>query len=487
MREKMSCKVFYSWQSDHPNSTNRGFIETALENAAKSIRNDNSIEVEPVIDRDTIGIPGAPDISSTIFAKIDQAQVFVCDVSIINVTTSSRPTPNPNVLLELGYALKTLGSDRIIMVMNSAFGGPELLPFDLRMKRVVTYHMPEMADERAPERKKLKSLLEQGLRIILSQQDKPAPSEVIQPLSIGEQTKAAIENSQPNQAYLARRFMEWLENELVALAPDFSGEGELDELLVQAIDQAVELEVEFAQLAETIAATNAVEAATAVYKGFGHILAHYDLPSGFSGSFRDVDFDYYKFIGHELFVTFFSFLVREQRWELIADLLEEDIPVENSNVARAGVASFDSISEYIKLLQYRNDRLNLRRISLHADLLHQRHTQGALGKVVPIEQFLDADYFLFLRAQIQTMEPSQWIEWKPWSALYLRGRVPRYLAEAVRAKSAQRLLRPIGVESVEVLRSRFAERAPELRRLFNDVFGRFDPLGDFDPQTIATR
>lgn len=186
-------------------------------------------------------------------------------------------------------------------------------------------------------------------------------------------------------------------------------------------------------------------------------------------------------------MTFFSFLIREQRFELIADLLEEDIPVDNSNVARTGVASFDSVSEYIKLLQYRNDRLQLRRISLHADLLQQRHTQGALGKLIPVEQFLDADYFLFLRAQIQTSQPSQWIEWKPWSALYLRGRIPRYIAESVRAKSAQRLLRPLGVESVEILRSRFAERAPEVRRLFNDVFGRFDPLGDFEPQTIGTR
>jgi hypothetical protein len=84
--KQMNCKIFYSWQSDLPNATNRGFIEKALENAVRAIRNDDSIEVDPVIDRDTAGIPGAPDIASTIFAKIEQAQVFVCDVSIINGT-----------------------------------------------------------------------------------------------------------------------------------------------------------------------------------------------------------------------------------------------------------------------------------------------------------------------------------------------------------------------------------------------------------------
>lgn len=105
-----SCTGFYSWQSDLPNATNRGFIQTALERAVASIHNDDSIEIEPVIDRDTIGVPGSPDITSTIFTKIEQAQVFVCDVSLINLESSdSRKTPNPNVLIELGYALKALG------------------------------------------------------------------------------------------------------------------------------------------------------------------------------------------------------------------------------------------------------------------------------------------------------------------------------------------------------------------------------------------
>ena len=159
--------VFYSWQSDLPNATNRGFIQKALENAAKSIRDDDSIQVEPVVDRDTSGVPGSPDIARTIFEKIEESQVFVCDVSIINQSGESRPTPNPNVLIELGYALKTLGSERILMVLNKAYGAVELLPFDLRLKRVTDYYMPEDRRDRATERKELEGKLEAGLRIIL--------------------------------------------------------------------------------------------------------------------------------------------------------------------------------------------------------------------------------------------------------------------------------------------------------------------------------
>lgn len=177
--------VFYSWQSDLPNATNRSFILQALEDAAKVLRNDGSIQVEPVIDRDTIGVPGSPNISETIFKKIDQAQVFVCDVSIINQNVhahipDARLAPNPNVLVELGYALKRLGDKRIILVQNVAYGEPELLPFDLRMRRVVRYCMTKEDQDRASERKRLEKQLVDALRASLSNTDVPLPDMVDQ-------------------------------------------------------------------------------------------------------------------------------------------------------------------------------------------------------------------------------------------------------------------------------------------------------------------
>ncbi|MBE9475003.1 MAG: hypothetical protein IMY85_08935 [Chloroflexi bacterium] len=166
----MKYTIFYSWQSDLPNSTNRGFIQKALENVAKSIRKDGSIDVEPVVDRDTQGISGSPDIAATIFKKIEKCQVFVPDVSIINPETEARPSPNPNVLIELGYAIKILDWERIIMVMNTVFGNPEDLPFDLLKKRVLTYKMPEDVSERATERKRIEASLREGLELILGTQ-----------------------------------------------------------------------------------------------------------------------------------------------------------------------------------------------------------------------------------------------------------------------------------------------------------------------------
>ena len=168
------AKVFYSWQSDLPNSTNRGFIEDCLERAIKELKADPELQVDPCLDRDTQNVPGSPDIASTIFDKIDHCGLFVCDVSIVSRGSSERPTPNPNVLIELGYAVKTLGWSRIVCVFNAAFGNIQALPFDLRQRRVRSYNL-QQGSEKAEQRKLLTCLLEADLRnifdVIVPQQD----------------------------------------------------------------------------------------------------------------------------------------------------------------------------------------------------------------------------------------------------------------------------------------------------------------------------
>jgi hypothetical protein len=92
----LKIKIFYSWQSDIKAASNRTLIQNALEGAAKDIRNDDSIQIEPVVDRDTFGVPGSPDIGISIFNKIDSSAIFVADVTIVNNHLEGRPTPNPS-------------------------------------------------------------------------------------------------------------------------------------------------------------------------------------------------------------------------------------------------------------------------------------------------------------------------------------------------------------------------------------------------------
>jgi len=190
--------IFYSWHSDLPNNTNRGFIEDALKKTIKSLEQESPARTQLVIDEATREQAGSPDITDSIFDKIDKCRIFICDVSIINQETVSqsqkhqesiireqtdtikkgRLTPNPNVLIELGYAMKSLGTERIIMVMNKAFGTVEQLPFDIRQKRVLCYDLPAELDTKSEVKKNFSRTLEHALRLILKETKNESPEQV---------------------------------------------------------------------------------------------------------------------------------------------------------------------------------------------------------------------------------------------------------------------------------------------------------------------
>lgn len=147
---KPELVVFYAWQSNRPDT--RNLIGDALERAVKTVTRNGDIAHAARMDSDTRGLPGSPDIANTILAKIQTSDVFVGDVSLRE--GDERVGPNPNVLVELGYAAAELGWDRVVMVMNdtptedprscrSIFGGAEFW----RTRRRWTKHPPNRGTE----------------------------------------------------------------------------------------------------------------------------------------------------------------------------------------------------------------------------------------------------------------------------------------------------------------------------------------------------
>jgi len=158
--------VFYAWQSDLPNGTNRTFIEHCLEAAIDAANAKRSPPERLVLDKDTQGVSGMPVITEVIFSKIASCAVFVGDISFITSPESARPIPNPNVLIELGYALASISDRRIIGVFNEAYGDTHDLPFDLRSRRFpLAYHVAggDEAEQRSREREKLVRRLAEAL------------------------------------------------------------------------------------------------------------------------------------------------------------------------------------------------------------------------------------------------------------------------------------------------------------------------------------
>jgi hypothetical protein len=462
--------VFYSWQSDLPNSCNRGFIQEALENAAAAITADEAVAIDPVIDRDTQGVPGAPDIASTIFSKITAADAFVADVSPVGkLTDGGRASPNPNVLIELGYALKALGPERVILVFNRAFGRIEELPFDLRTRRLLAYEMPAEGKPKGPERKTLEKHLQAAICAALANAPRANDSVPIQAVT-------AIENAQSNRTIVLRRDLGKILTELDKLHPRKHVEGGTVEELITALGPTQEPVAEFSKIAESIAVIDDATAAAEVVRWFGGVFEKLDLPENFSGRFTEADHDYFRFVGHELVVTFVAFLLREQRWDTLDSMLKEPVPVRYLRREHGpGNVSLTYGSQHVSLLLGESQRR--RRMSLHADILHERHTTGGLASILPFDDFVAADYFLFLAGEM-------W-GWRPWSALYLK-RAPMFLLNAERGQVAKQLMKIFGASTLDELKKGIGDHTAHLRELFSNGMW-FSPLTKQNIEGIGTR
>lgn len=161
-------QIFYSWQSVLPHKSNRTFIREAIEEATAAISQDGVVEDAPRIDEGMDGVAGTPEVATIMFQKIDTSAIFIGDVSFVGSTEpfdgnrEKKRVPNPNVLLEMGYAAARIGWSRIICVLNEHFGEREEQPFDVRNRRFpINYRLETGRD---PNRDAVKTQLAGDIR-----------------------------------------------------------------------------------------------------------------------------------------------------------------------------------------------------------------------------------------------------------------------------------------------------------------------------------
>ncbi len=209
--------IFYSWQSDTSAGVNRSFIERALREALRRLNSDATLE--PALrdqtlelDKDTTGVPGSPPIIETILRKIETCTVFVADLTFVSSSLfelkaarrQPRLVPNPNVLIEYGYALKCHSHSALVGVVNECFGAadPNNLPFDLRHLRwPIRYnlHPNASASEKAAEFEKLTKTLVEALRLILQHRIAPsAARQQFSPQKSGEDVSVFFSQNEMN-------------------------------------------------------------------------------------------------------------------------------------------------------------------------------------------------------------------------------------------------------------------------------------------------
>ena len=147
------------------------------------------------------------------------------------------------------------------------------------------------------------------------------------------------------------------------------------------------------------------------------------------------------------------------------------------------MVSFGTFRHHLQSLDHRNKRLNLRRLSLRADLLHQR----CIGLPVEFRHVMQADFVLFLRHALQRSD-NDWLWW-PETLPYV-GRYSGAFEVFARSKSSSYFDRAkvlLGVENKETLTPLLEDLARTPSALPRWEFNSINPAALLAFDQIATK
>ena len=199
------------------------------------------------------------------------------------------------------------------------------------------------------------------------------------------------------------------------------GDGEFDDKVVESIDkfipyrnEAIEIFLALAQYRDTS------DSHQQLHRFFERLIPYMYRPEDVS-SWRDWDFDNFRFIVHELLLYAIASLLRYECFAAVSYLLRQEYYVEKGHLESSiNMVPFSVFHEYMKSLEHRISRLKLRRLSLRADLIEQRSKASGIA----FRQIMQADFVLFVRNCFDVLRAGGSQRWWPETLLWERHGTP---------------------------------------------------------------
>lgn len=241
----------------------------------------------------------------------------------------------------------------------------------------------------------------------------------------------AIRTNSANADGLIKEYFDHLITEFEKLRLSAPQDGTVfDDIVVASIDAFLPYRNEVISVFASIARfRDTPEVRRLLHRFFEGLIPFLFEPSN-SFYLHDSSADNYRFIIHELFLYCIALLVKNERFQLAAELIETDYYVPRLANNDSEMFTFEVIRKHMPSLFTRNQRLELNRLSLRADMLEQRskHTD------VPFRDILQADFILFLRDHLD--RPAGRFLWYPETLLYVYQHAAAFEVFA-RSKSAR--------------------------------------------------
>lgn len=232
--------------------------------------------------------------------------------------------------------------------------------------------------------------------------------------------RRALDAIRNNKGYCAGALNEYFET-FTANLERFrleGGEGEFDDRVVQSIaellpfrNEAIEIFLALAQY------RNIPETHQQLQRFFEGLIPYMHRPEHVM-RYQEWDFDNFRFTIHELFLYAAASFLKYECFDAVSYLLRHRYYWRGTPTSDKMIP-FSEIYETMKSLSHRNKRLELRRISLRADLLEQR----ARASGIPFSEIMQADFVLYVRDCFDSLRhqtDQTWIRqvWWPQTLIY---------------------------------------------------------------------
>ena len=254
---------------------------------------------------------------------------------------------------------------------------------------------------------------------------------------------------------------------------------EFDEKAVRNIEEFLPYRYEAIEIFIALARYRAIqESWEALHRFFEQLIPYLDRPEEVT-KWQEWDFDNFRFIVHELFLYAVASLIRSECFDGVSHLIRQHYHVaENARRGRDAMVPFSELRQHLPSLEHRNKRLQLRRVSLHADLLEKRSKLSGL----PFQHIMQADFILFIRDCLDCLRSARWQHWWPITLLYASRQYGPFevFARSQSAKYFENLKQVFDIETKEdlvPLVEAFREQKLRIPRWQFNSFSPFELMG----------
>ncbi|ATC34273.1 hypothetical protein CA606_19095 [Caulobacter vibrioides] len=273
----------------------------------------------------------------------------------------------------------------------------------------------------------------------------------------------AVRQGSTSAASLVRDYGDALRSELQSLAPQLSNAEPADETIIKAISSMRPYLQQWSDLVSTIVRFGQDERVWQRTLSINEQLGTLMYRDSSLSHWISVQFDAFKVIAHEAFLTTVALALDEERFDLVQAAVEKAYLLEERDTGgRRATQDFTAFRQHAASLDQRKTRLQLRRISLEADLLREAHPIGAIPS---FESLMQADFFLYICSAGQSTSNN----WYPYSLVYAADRYSPFpvFARAESMAYFQRLAPALGVTSVDTLKTRLEAISSQSGRIFD--------------------